>query len=222
VRAIAAGYRNYGLPLDDLVQEGSVGLLEAIDHYDPARGPAFGTYARFRIRRAIRNALTEQARTIRLPKHIVERRSALDRAEARLVAAGKRPTPSELAAVTGLSVTAVLEARTATQATVSLDEPVLPDGSALNGIVADPAASDPASEAVEHEQSLLIEQAVAQLPPRQRDVVTAQWGLGGAPVRSATELAAELGLSPRRTQAIGQRGLYQLRKALEPDGRPTG
>ena len=68
VRALAARYRDFGLPLDDLVQEGVIGLLDAIDHYDPSRGPAFEPYARFRVRRAIRNALTEQARLFRLPK----------------------------------------------------------------------------------------------------------------------------------------------------------
>ena len=87
VRSVASRYRDLGLPFDDLVQEGSLGLLDAIDHYDPCRGPEFDSYARFRVRRAIRNALTDQARLIRLPKQVVERRRAIDRAEAKLTAA---------------------------------------------------------------------------------------------------------------------------------------
>jgi RNA polymerase primary sigma factor len=215
VRSVAARYRDYGLPLEDLVQEGSIGLLEAIEHYEPSRSPQFVPYASFRIRRAIRNALTDQARLIRLPKQIVERRRAIERAEARLVATGRRPTPADLAAATGLSIAAVIEARTATQPSVSLDEPVLPDGSSLESIVADTAAMDPADETVERERVASLKEALAQLPPRQRQVVTAQWGLNGAGAASATAIADELELSPRRTQTIGQEALYELRQRLE-------
>ena len=96
VRQIASRYQGLGLPLEDLLQEGALGLLEAIDQYDPRRGASFETYARFRIRRAVRNALTEKGRLIRLPKQIVERRRALDQAEAELSAAasGRTPTPA--------------------------------------------------------------------------------------------------------------------------------
>lgn len=215
VRTVASRYRDYGLPLDDLIQEGSIGLLNAIDHFDPGHSPAFEPYARFRVRRAIMNALTDQARLIRLPKQIVERRRALERAEARLLAAGRRPTPADLAAATGLSPAAVLEARTATQAPISLDEPVLPDGSSLESLIADPVASDPAVDTVGHEQDELLERALAHLPERQRQIVSAQWGLNGAPAMSATELARELKLSPRRTQTIGQDALHTLRRDLE-------
>ena len=147
VRSVASRYRDLGLPFDDLVQEGSLGLLEAIDRHDPSRGMPFDGYARFRIRRAIRNALTDQARLIRLPKQIVQRRRAIDDAEARLAAeaAGRPPTALELAAATGLSVGAVLNARSAGLAPVSLDAPVLPDGSSLATVVADPQQPTPSS-----------------------------------------------------------------------------
>lgn len=216
VRSLASRYRDLGLPFDDLVQEGSLGLLDAIDHYEPGRGPEFGSYARFRVRRAIRNALTDQARLIRLPKQVVERQRAIERAEARLTAAaGGAPTPAQLAAATGLSVAAVLEARSAALAPISLDEPVLAHGSSFDSIVADPAAPDPELEALEHEQAELLNAALEQLPERQRRVVRCHWGLGGVP-RSNAELAAELKLSPRRTQTIGRDALYELRAALEP------
>jgi RNA polymerase sigma factor (sigma-70 family) len=216
VRAIAWRYRDWGLSAEDLVQEGSIGLLEAIDHYDVNLGPVFEPYARFRIRRAIRNALTNQARLIRLPKHVVERRRALDRAEALLLAAGKRPTPHDLAAAAGLSIPAVLEARSVTQQPVSLDEPVAADGSALVSLTHDPAISDPANETVEHEERVRLQRALAGLPERQRKVITARWGLDGAAVASATEVAHELELSPRRMQTIAQDALRALRRELEP------
>jgi RNA polymerase sigma factor (sigma-70 family) len=216
VRTIASHYRDYGLPFDDLVQEGSIGLLDAIDHYDPARGAPFDAYARFRVRRAIRNALSDQARLIRLPKQVVQRRRALNRAEARMVTSGQQPTPADLAAATGLSLAAVLEARSVPQAPLSLDEPFLPDGSTLEGLIADPAANDPAVEMVANDESERLGRAFAQLSERQRRVITARWGLNGATITSAAELARSLQLSPRRTQTIGNDALFELRNALEP------
>lgn len=216
VRSVASRYRDLGLPFDDLVQEGSLGLLDAIDHYDPRRGHGFDSYARFRVRRAIRNALTDQARLIRLPKRVIERRRAIDRAEAKLTAAanGRVSTPTQLAAATGLSVAAVLEARTAAISPISLDEPVLPDGSPLESLIADPGATDPELEALDLNRAELLNAALEKLPERQRQVVSRQWGLDGAPDSTAA-LAAELRLSPRRTQTIGRDALYELRAALE-------
>jgi RNA polymerase sigma factor (sigma-70 family) len=216
VRSVAWRYRDLGLPFDDLVQEGSLGLLDAIEQYDPARGPDFDSYARFRVRRAIRNALTEQARLIRLPKQIVERRRAIDGAEARLIAAGRHaPTPAELAAATGLSVAAVVEARSAGVSPVSLDAPVLDDGSTLESLIADPAADDPERAALVRERSKLLSAALETLPERKRRIVTSRWGLNGAPESNA-EVAAELHVSPRRAQTLGRDALYELREALDP------
>ena len=193
-----------------------LGLLDAIDHFAPHRSGDFESYARFRIRRAIRNALTEQARLIRLPKHVVERRRTIEQAEARLTAAanGRRPTPPELAAATGLSLAAVLETRATGFAPISLDEPVLPDGSPLEAAVVDPAARDPELEALEHERTEQLRTAIGRLPERQRRIVSRHWGLDGAP-QTTVALAAELDLSPRRTQAIERDALYELRAALE-------
>ena len=217
VRSVASRYRELGLPYDDLVQEGSVGLLEAIDRFDPSRGTPFDGYARFRIRRAIRNALTDQARLIRLPKQVVQRRRAIDAAEARLTAeaAGRPATPMQLAVATGLSVDAVENARSAALALISLDEPLLPDGSSLASVVADSKAADPELSALDHEQTELLKAALDELPNRQRYILNHRWGIGGEPV-SIADLAAELDLSPRRTQTIGRDALYELKAALGP------
>ena len=183
----------------------------------PTAGHAFETYSRFRIRRAIRNALTEKARLIRLPKQVVERRRAIEHAEARLVAAaaGRTPTPEEIAATTGLSVAAVKARALGELATVSLDEPVLPDGSPLEGLVADPQAADPELKLLEREQTKLLAAALADLPERQRRIVSCKWGIGEASTPNRV-LASKLALSPRRTQTIGRDALYELRKALDP------
>jgi RNA polymerase sigma factor (sigma-70 family) len=215
VRSVAARYRDLGLPLDDLVQEGSLGLLDAIDSYDAERSEDFETYARFRIRRAIRNALTEKSRLIRLPKQIVERRRVIERAEATLTAArGRRPSPRELGEATGLSTATVLETRGVAAGTVSLDQPVLPDGSTLETVVADSSASDPEIEAVEHEQAQLVDEAVAELPPRQREIVSRHFGIGCPPVKIA-EVASELHLSQQRARTIERDALYALRDRLD-------
>jgi RNA polymerase primary sigma factor len=215
IRSVAFHYRGLGLPFDDLVQEGSLGLLEAIDLYDPERGADFETYARFRARRAIRNALTEKSRVIRLPKQVVERRRAIERAEAQLAAAeGHLPSTHEVATALGLPESAVLETRDISGAPVSLDESLLPDGSPLGAIVADRAAVDPAIEAVEHEQAELVDAAVAALPERQREVLSRHFGLGRSPQEIA-DVAAALHLSQQRTRAIERDALFALRTHLE-------
>jgi RNA polymerase primary sigma factor len=215
VRSIAARYTGYGMPLDDLVQEGAIALLGAMDDYDPSCGCCFESYARFRIRQAIRDSLTDQARLIRLPKHLVDRRRVLDAAEARLLAAGEHPTPARLAAATALSLSAVFEARRAPQARISLDQPVLPDGSPLEELVADAHAPDPSEETTAGEQLATLRAALSELPDRQRQIVSAQWGLDGAAPMKASSLADELKLSPRRTQTLGRDALYKLRRSLE-------
>jgi RNA polymerase sigma factor (sigma-70 family) len=218
VKAIASRYRDLGLPLDDLIQEGSLGLLEAIDHHDSSLS-AFETYARFRVRRAIRNALTEQARLVRLPKQIVERRRAVAQADDRLTEAmnGHRPTLGELAAETGLPTSAVADAGRAAVTTVSLDEPLLPDGTTRESMVADATAPDPLHQTLEHEQARLVRRAVGQLGKRKREVVSHHFGFG-QPERPLSDVAAELHLSPRRTQALERDALDELRGSLERAG----
>lgn len=216
VRSVASRYRDLGLPLDDLVQEGAVGLLDAIDRYDRSRDTDFEAFARFRVRRAIRNALTERARLVRLPKQMVERRRMLARTEARLTSAnGRAPTPAELAAATGLSPAAVLDARTAGINLVSLDEPAASDGSPLASMIADSTAADPEHETLSSERARLVRDAVARLAPRPRDIVSRRFGLDG-PETNVAEVALDLQLSERRTRTIERDALHRLAVELEP------
>ena len=223
VRSIAIRYRDLGVPVDDLVQEGSVGLLESIDRYDPARGVGFESFAPFRIRRAHRNALTEQSRLIRLPNHVVERRRAIDRADAALRAAtGRSPTPAELAGAVGLSPDDVVATRNVGTTPVSLDQAVLDDGSPLEEFVADGAARDPIDETVKREEARAVDGAVALLPPRQRELVSRHFGLGRE-AQELAEVAHTLHVSQQRARAIERDALYKLRTRLEPTPirRPT-
>jgi RNA polymerase primary sigma factor len=214
VRGVASRYRNLGLPFDDLVQEGALGLLEAIDRYDPCRGVAFDAYARFRVRRAIRNALTDKARLVRLPKQIVERQRALARTEAKFASEhGRPPTVSELATVTGLSENTVSEARAVAVKLLSLDEALLDEGGTLASAVPDPTAPNPELEVLAEEQNRLVRDAVARLPSTQRFVVSRRFGLDSHPAPVA-ELAANLHLSERRTRTIERDGLHTLARQL--------
>jgi RNA polymerase primary sigma factor len=215
VRSLAAHYRDLGLPYDDLVQEGSVGLLEAIDDYDARRGTSFEAYARFRIRRAMRNALTDTSRLIRLPKQVVERRRAIERTEARFAAArGRPPSVEEIAAATGLSAHAITDVRDVGASPVSLDRPVLADGSTLESLLPDQAARDPEVEAVENELAQRVDDAVVHLPPRQHEIVSRHFGIGRA-AEDVADVAADLHLSQQRTRTIERDALYRLRDELE-------
>jgi RNA polymerase primary sigma factor len=199
VHSAARRYLNLGLPLEDLVQEGAVGLLEAIDRFDLTSGD-FERFARFRIRRSMRNALTERSRLVRLPKHVVERRRALARASGE----GAR-TVVALAAATGLSLQAVTDALNAESTPVSLD---LAEISTI-----DPSIPDPALLVVEHDSAERLEAALASLPDRQQQIVRQVFGLDG-PSCCIGAVAAELGLSRERTRALLRSGLAELRTTL--------
>jgi RNA polymerase primary sigma factor len=214
VRGVASRYRGCGLPFDDLVQEGSIGLLEAIDRFDPRRGVPFAAYARFRVRRAIRNALTDQARLIRLPRPVVERQRLLARTEERLAAAGRRiPGPAELAAATGLSLDTVVAARAGDAAPLSLDAPSTPDGTPLEAVVPDATAADPERLLLSREQANGLRAAVAALPDRRRRVVEGMYGLEGEP-QSVSDVASELRLSRQRVRAIARTAIHELHGSL--------
>jgi RNA polymerase sigma factor (sigma-70 family) len=216
IRAVASRYRDFGLPLEDLVQEGALGLLDAVERFDPARGVEFETFARFRIRRAIRNALTEQARLVRLPKHVVERRRALAAAESRLIAAhGTTPTPEELAAATGLSTAAVVEARAAAITPISLDALATIEGSPLGSLVADASTPDPEAAVLDEERRRAVRDAVGRLSPRQREVISRHFGLDGTE-DSVAAVAEDLNLSERRTRTIQCDALHRLADELSP------
>ena len=211
-RSIASRYRGLGLPVEDLAQEGAIGLLEAINDFDPRRSESFEAYARFRIRRAIRNALTAQSRLVRLPKGVVAQRRALAQAETRLSAAGARkPSVEDLAAESGLSVVAVCAALEAEVGVVPLDDGA--ESAVLAGRVGNGFSPDPEAESIAHEEAARIDQAVSALPSRSREILARHFGLGRPP-QPLTEVAPALQLSEPRARAIERDALYALREHL--------
>jgi RNA polymerase primary sigma factor len=213
VRSVAFRYRDLGLPVEDLVQEGAIGLLVAIDDYDSRRGATFSTYAFWRVRAAVTHALTAKGQLIRVPRPVLERRREVTRACNELATAGREPTVTQVAATTDLAPGDVAEALTPHRV-VSLDQQV-EDGTALGEFFASDATASPEPQAVEHERAQAVRVALQHLRGRKRTIVNRHFGLDGKP-ETLTEIAADLNLSPERTRALKDEALHELAGELAP------
>lgn len=217
LRGTASRYRGLGLPSDDLVQEGAIGLLEAIDSFEETRGTLFETFARWRIRRAITDALTAQSRLVRLPKQVVERRRAVSRTASELTAKhGVAPTTGAITAQTGLPLESVEAIQALQTVPVSLDARFADGRGTLLESIEDPAATDPEVEALALHRADVVADALERLPDREAHVIRRRYGFGG-PEMTLVDVGRELHLCPQRTRAIEQNALYRLAKMLERD-----
>lgn len=217
VVSMARRYQGLGLSFPDLVQEGTVGLIQAVDRFDWRRGRRFSTYAAWWIRQSIRRALTNDSRTIRLPSRLVTKQLATRRAASRLEAAlGRAPTVDELAAATGFDAESIELAEQAPLATASLNEAVRgADGAGqLIDIVADAAASDPEEELEKTARADAVRAAVSRLRERERDIVSSHFGLDGES-HTLEEIASELQLAPERVRQIERHAFATLAAKLD-------
>jgi len=216
VVSMARRYQGLGLAFPDLVQEGTVGLIQAVDRFDWRRGRRFSTYAAWWIRQSIRRALTNDSRTIRLPSRLVTKQLAARRAAARLEAAlGRAPTVAEIAAVTGIDADAIELAERAPLATASLNDAVrgAEGPGQLLDIVADASARDPEEELEKAAQAESVRAAVARLRERERDIVTSHFGLEGES-HTLEEIASDLHLAPERVRQIERHAFATLATKL--------
>jgi RNA polymerase primary sigma factor len=211
VVSVAKSFRGCGVPFVDLIQEGSIGLVRAVEKFDWRRGNKFSTYATWWIRQAVQRALTRDARTIRVPAHIVERRQRIVSAASDLEAAlGREPSRRELARATGLSTRQIDQAVRATEPPVSLNELARPGtrSEELGELIADARATDPAVGAEEDDWRRRVRQAVEELPQRERLVIEQRFFVDGG--RTLEDIAGDVGVTRERVRQLEQQALRKL------------
>ncbi|MBA2567671.1 MAG: sigma-70 family RNA polymerase sigma factor [Thermoleophilaceae bacterium] len=212
VISLARKYQGYGLPLTDLVQEGVLGLIRAVEKFDWRKGYKFSTYGTLWIRQALQRGLANSGRTVRLPVHIDSRSRKIARTERELAARlGRDPSLDEIAAAVELSAEEVELIRSVDKAPASLDKPVGDsDGSgALGDLIAGEGPS-PESEMLETVEERGIEDALVRLPADERKVVRLRFGLGGEQPAALSEAGRRLGISGERVRQLEQRALERL------------
>jgi RNA polymerase primary sigma factor len=214
---IAHDYEGLGLPLLDLINEGNIGLMKAVERFDPAKGGKLSTYGSWWIKQSIKRALANQSKTIRLPVHLVDKISKMRRTAMRLQEEfGREPTDDELGEELGITASRVAQLRTAAIRPASLDAPIGDDESNnFAEVVQDENAFTPYEELEDKTVTRMLKEMIKTLDPREATILRYRFGLDGGPEKTLEEVGQKFGVTRERVRQIQNIALSKLRKMIE-------
>jgi len=220
---IAHDYANLGLPLLDLISEGNIGLMKAVERFDPKKGGKLSTYAAWWIKQSIKRALANQAKTIRLPVHLVDKLSKMKRLIHKMSETlGREPTDQELAEKLNMAATKIAQLRTVSIRPASLDAPIGDEDSTEFGeIVGDEAAATPFEMLRDKTLRNDISELLVELEERESEILTLRFGLDGSRPQTLEQVGRKFKVTRERVRQIQNIALVKLRRLMDKQDRPA-